>query len=196
MDPAAVIGADQVVRKPLAQRIGSVARDPVGRRPLHQPLTSEGNIHDHRVAELTQHSQPDSRSRPLTSSPADPKSHARPLPGKARDSSVLVHRVSRRPPGADQAYQVWVISDGTPRSVGVLAVGSTGATDLVSGIRGAQLIGVTREPQAAPGPHRAPRRPGLADLTPDLRRHPCAPTLVRATSVPWVLVPGFTAHAQ
>jgi len=47
---------------------------------------------------------------------------------------------------------VWVISDGTPRSVGVLAVGSTGATDLVSGIRGAQLIGVTREPQAAPGP--------------------------------------------
>src|SRR5262245_25093312 len=30
-------------------------------------------------------------------------------------------------------------------------------------------------------PHRAPRRPGLADLTPDLRRHPCAPTLVRAT---------------
>jgi hypothetical protein len=60
MKPAAVVGPDQIVREPLAQRIGSVARDPVGRRPLHQPLTTERKIHHHRVVELT-HRWPDSR---------------------------------------------------------------------------------------------------------------------------------------
>src|SRR5262249_15301957 len=59
-------------------------------------------------------------------------------------------------PGPDHAYQVWVISDGTARNAGVLATGSTGATELVSGVRAAQLIGVTREPA---GGSRIPTQP-------------------------------------
>ena len=65
-------------------------------------------------------------------------------------------------PGADHAYQLWVISDGSPRSAGVLAAGSTGATELVSGIRGAQLIGVTREPA---GGSRTPTQPLVAQVS-------------------------------
>jgi anti-sigma-K factor RskA len=65
-------------------------------------------------------------------------------------------------PGADHAYQLWMISDGTPRSAGVLATGSTGATELVSGVRGAQLIGVTREPA---GGSRTPTQPLVAQLS-------------------------------
>jgi len=64
-------------------------------------------------------------------------------------------------PGADHAYQLWVISDGTARSAGVLATGSTGATELVSGIRGAQLIGVTRE---RAGGSRTPSQPLVAHV--------------------------------
>src|SRR5262249_22529240 len=64
-------------------------------------------------------------------------------------------------PGADHAYQLWVISDGTPRSAGVLATGSTGATELGSGIRGAQLIGVTRE---RAGGSRTPSQPLVAHV--------------------------------
>ena len=64
-------------------------------------------------------------------------------------------------PGAKHAYQLWVISDGTPRSAGVLATGSTGATELVSGIRGAQLIGVTRE---RAGGSRTPSQPLVAHV--------------------------------
>ena len=64
-------------------------------------------------------------------------------------------------PGASHAYQLWVISDGTPRSAGVLAAGSTGATELVSGTRGAQLIGVTREPA---GGSKTPTQPLAAQL--------------------------------
>jgi anti-sigma-K factor RskA len=65
-------------------------------------------------------------------------------------------------PGADHAYQLWVISDGAPRNAGVLASGRTGATELVSGIRGAQLIGVTREPA---GGSRTPSPPLVARVS-------------------------------
>jgi len=65
-------------------------------------------------------------------------------------------------PGADHAYQLWVISDGAPRSAGVLAAGSTGATELVSGLRGAQLIGITREPA---GGSRTPTEPIIARVS-------------------------------
>jgi anti-sigma-K factor RskA len=64
-------------------------------------------------------------------------------------------------PGAGHAYQLWVISDGTPRSAGVLATGRTSGTELVSGVRGAQLIGVTREPA---GGSRTPTQPLVAQL--------------------------------
>ena len=49
-------------------------------------------------------------------------------------------------PGADRAYQLWVIEDGTARSAGVLAAGRTDATKLIGGVRGAQAFGVSREP--------------------------------------------------
>jgi anti-sigma-K factor RskA len=64
-------------------------------------------------------------------------------------------------PGADHAYQLWVISDGTPRSAGVLATGRTSGTELVSGVRGAQLLGVTREPA---GGSKTPTQPLVAQL--------------------------------
>jgi anti-sigma factor RsiW len=64
-------------------------------------------------------------------------------------------------PGAGHAYQLWVISDGTPRSAGVLASGHTGGTELVSGVRGAQLIGITREPA---GGSKTPTQPLVAEL--------------------------------
>jgi len=67
-----------------------------------------------------------------------------------------------RSPGADHTYQLWVIGHGTPRSAGVLAAGSTGATELISGVRGAQLIGVTREPA---GGSRTPTQPLVAQLS-------------------------------
>ena len=49
-------------------------------------------------------------------------------------------------PGPGHAYQLWVIRDSNPRSVGVLAAGRTDATELFSGVRGAQAFGVSREP--------------------------------------------------
>jgi len=64
-------------------------------------------------------------------------------------------------PGTHHAYQLWVIANGTPRSAGVLAAGSTGATELVPGIRGAHLIGVTREPA---GGSTTPTQPLVAKL--------------------------------
>jgi anti-sigma-K factor RskA len=64
-------------------------------------------------------------------------------------------------PGAGHTYQLWVISDSTPRSAGILATGRTSGTELVSGVRGAQLIGVTREPA---GGSRTPTQPLVAEL--------------------------------
>jgi len=81
----------------------------------------------------------------------------------SRSLNEAVAVLGRLPsPGASHAYQLWVISDGTPRSAGVLATGSTGATELVSGIRGAQLIGVTREPA---GGSRTPTQPVVAHVS-------------------------------
>ena len=64
-------------------------------------------------------------------------------------------------PGADHTYQLWVISNGTPRSAGFLATGSTGGTELVSGVRGAQSVGITREPA---GGSKTPTPPLVAQL--------------------------------
>jgi anti-sigma factor RsiW len=49
-------------------------------------------------------------------------------------------------PGAGHTYQLWLIRDRVPRSVGVLAAGRTEATELIGGVRGAQALGVSREP--------------------------------------------------
>jgi anti-sigma-K factor RskA len=64
-------------------------------------------------------------------------------------------------PGTGHTYQLWVISDGNARSVGVLAAGRTDATELFSGVRGAQAFGVTREPA---GGSLKPTRPLVAQL--------------------------------
>jgi anti-sigma-K factor RskA len=51
-----------------------------------------------------------------------------------------------RPPGADQAYQLWSVSAGGPDSRGVLPSGEGGATKLIDRIRGMDTLGVTIEP--------------------------------------------------
>ncbi|HYK70544.1 MAG TPA: anti-sigma factor [Streptosporangiaceae bacterium] len=71
--------------------------------------------------------------------------HVTVISSPSLDKAVAV--LTRLPsPGSGHTYQLWVISHGTPRSAGVLAAGSTGATELLSGVRGAQAIGVSREP--------------------------------------------------
>jgi anti-sigma-K factor RskA len=64
-------------------------------------------------------------------------------------------------PGTDHAYQLWVIHARVPRSVGVLATGRTDATELFSGVRGAQAFGVSREPA---GGSATPSLPLVAQL--------------------------------
>jgi anti-sigma factor RsiW len=49
-------------------------------------------------------------------------------------------------PGKDHAYQLWLVHAGRADSAGVLAAGASGATKLVSGVRGAEALGVSREP--------------------------------------------------
>jgi anti-sigma factor RsiW len=46
----------------------------------------------------------------------------------------------------DRAYQLWLIKDGAPTSVGLLAAGAPDGVRIVDGIAGAQTIGVTNEP--------------------------------------------------
>lgn len=64
-------------------------------------------------------------------------------------------------PGPGRAYQLWVIRDSTPRSVAVLAAGRVNTTQLVSGVRGAQAFGVSREPA---GGSATPTMPLVAQL--------------------------------
>jgi len=64
-------------------------------------------------------------------------------------------------PGAGHAYQLWVIRDRVPRSVGVLPAGRTEAIELIGGIRGAQALGVSREPA---GGAAAPTVPLVTEL--------------------------------
>jgi anti-sigma-K factor RskA len=51
-------------------------------------------------------------------------------------------------PGPDQAYQLWLIEGTTPVSAGVLLPGHSSGTRLVTGVLGAQMLGVTLEPAA------------------------------------------------
>ncbi|HYK66677.1 MAG TPA: anti-sigma factor [Streptosporangiaceae bacterium] len=86
--------------------------------------------------------------------------HVTVISSPSLDEAVAV--LARLPsPGSDHTYQLWVISHGTPRSAGVLAAGSTGATELLSGVRGAQAIGVSREPA---GGSRTPTPPLVTQL--------------------------------
>jgi anti-sigma-K factor RskA len=49
-------------------------------------------------------------------------------------------------PGADHAYQLWLISSAGVSDAGVLAAGASSATRVIGGVRGAQGIGMTLEP--------------------------------------------------
>ena len=101
---------------------------------------------------------PDAR---LTSAKVTEGGHVTVIASPSLDEAVAV--VARLPsPGLGHAYQLWVISHGTPRSAGVLAAGSTSATELLSGVRGAQAIGVSREPA---GGSRTPTQPLVTQLS-------------------------------
>jgi anti-sigma-K factor RskA len=50
------------------------------------------------------------------------------------------------PPGPDRAYQLWVVDDVTPVSVGLLPAGQTQATELIEGVRGRSAFAVSLEP--------------------------------------------------
>jgi anti-sigma-K factor RskA len=50
------------------------------------------------------------------------------------------------PPGPTRAYQLWVLNDVTPTSVGLLAAGQSEATTLIEGVRGRDAFAVSLEP--------------------------------------------------
>ncbi|MCI4062434.1 anti-sigma factor [Micromonospora sp. R77] len=54
-------------------------------------------------------------------------------------------------PGSGRAYQLWLISDGTAASAGVLPAGRNAATVLIGGVRGGAVVGVTEEPAGGSG---------------------------------------------
>ncbi|HSR84939.1 MAG TPA: anti-sigma factor [Streptosporangiaceae bacterium] len=101
---------------------------------------------------------PDAR---LHSATATDGGHVTVVSSRSLDEAVAV--IARLPsPGPNHTYQLWLISQGNPRSVGVLAAGSTAATELLSGVRGAQAIGVSREPA---GGSATPTQPLVAQLS-------------------------------
>jgi anti-sigma-K factor RskA len=63
----------------------------------------------------------------------------------SRNEGVVVLAGAPKP-GPDQAYQLWMIEGSTPVSAGVLQAGHSSGMKLVSGVVGAQMLGVTLEP--------------------------------------------------
>lgn len=62
----------------------------------------------------------------------------------SRDAAVVL--LATHSPGADRAYQFWLMEGATPHSAGVLAAGQSTATHLVDGVKAADMLGVTVEP--------------------------------------------------
>jgi hypothetical protein len=89
MEPATVVGTDQVVGVPLSEQVGAVAGDPVRRAPLHRPLASKGKLDHDRVIKLTHRRWPDARSRLLSSGHLDVRYHASVLTHPSRSCSHL-----------------------------------------------------------------------------------------------------------
>jgi anti-sigma-K factor RskA len=73
---------------------------------------------------------------------------------------AIVNRLTA--PGADHAYQLWLIRGEQATNAGVLAAGTAGEIQLFSGVRGAQAFGVTREPA---GGSAAPTLPTLLTIS-------------------------------
>ncbi|MEH1123646.1 anti-sigma factor [Micromonospora sp. CPCC 206061] len=78
----------------------------------------------------------------------------------SRDEGVVV-LAGVAPPGPGKTYQLWAIDAGGPESMGVVDSGAADATQIVSGVRGMQTLGVTLEP--APG-SKTPTLPPLATV--------------------------------
>ena len=63
----------------------------------------------------------------------------------AMDAGVVV-LADAPPPRPDRAYQLWMVEDGAPVSVGLLAAGQDQATELIEGVRGSEAFAVSLEP--------------------------------------------------
>jgi anti-sigma-K factor RskA len=60
-------------------------------------------------------------------------------------------------PGPDRAYQLWVVDQVTPISVGLLPAGQNEATELIEGVRGRAAFAVSLEPAGgSPAPSTTP----------------------------------------
>ncbi|MCW6009191.1 anti-sigma factor, partial [Micromonospora sp. CPCC 205371] len=78
----------------------------------------------------------------------------------SRDEGVVV-LAGAPAPGPDKAYQLWAIDAGGAESMGVVESGAADATQLVSGVRGMQALGVTVEPATG---SKTPTKPILATV--------------------------------
>lgn len=63
----------------------------------------------------------------------------------SRDQGVAMLRGFVEP-GSDHAYQLWLMHDGAPVSAGVLGAGAGDGTRLLTDVRAASTLAVTREP--------------------------------------------------
>jgi anti-sigma-K factor RskA len=74
----------------------------------------------------------------------------------AEDAGVVV-LADAPPPGPDRAYQLWVVDDVKPISVGLLPAGRSQATELIQGVRGRSAFAVSLEPAGgSPQPSTTP----------------------------------------
>jgi anti-sigma-K factor RskA len=74
----------------------------------------------------------------------------------AQDAGVVVI-ADAPPPGPDRAYQLWVLQDVRPISVGLLPAGQAQATELIEGVRGRNAFAVSLEPAGgSPAPSTTP----------------------------------------
>jgi anti-sigma-K factor RskA len=72
------------------------------------------------------------------------------------DAGVVV-LADAPPPGPDRAYQLWVVDDIRPISVGLLPAGQGASTELIQGVRGRSAFAVSLEPAAgSPAPSTTP----------------------------------------
>jgi anti-sigma-K factor RskA len=77
-----------------------------------------------------------------------------------RDEAVIV-LADAKSYGADKAYQLWLIEGSTPKSVGLLEPDQVSATRLISGVRTANVLGLSIEPAAGSA---IPSQPILATI--------------------------------
>ncbi|GAA1368163.1 anti-sigma factor [Catellatospora chokoriensis] len=77
----------------------------------------------------------------------------------SQDAAVIL--LATHSPGAQKAYQFWLMEGTTPYSAGVLAAGQGTATRLVSGVNAADAMGLTVEPA---GGSASPTLPIIAEI--------------------------------